>query len=170
MSLNKLNVEADKPGLTAVVPTLDFDCIVDGETLKASITHIEDNPMQQVYHIRFSDGYKSVFHSDERRPNWFDQNRNQKYARAIINDLNALGFFGVDREVHCFNLPVEGSVTNVWVIEDEKDNYSVHHGNDFRFYIRRTGKGWEYTTAERHKGRVNVKLVNLVTAEMDALK
>jgi len=144
---------AVKPGLggdvTSVFPPIEFPCIVRGQRLTAKLTHIEDHPINFVYHLSFSNGYKTSFYSIEDELGFFEEGRGYSdYAKGVAGDLSCICGFRLDLELYSITMDESGENTNVWVKQDseEKNKYSVYtpgDESDFRFYLIKTeGKGW----------------------------
>ena len=85
--LSQLSVSNDR--ITPIEPAIVFDCVVDGKKLKARITHQEDNGVQFIYHISFSDGHAATFVAPLEAGPWHNEDLASPYARAIRDDLDA---------------------------------------------------------------------------------
>jgi hypothetical protein len=139
--------------LTDVVPPIEFPCIVKGRKLVARLTHIEDHPINFVYHVNFSDGYKSSFCSLEHEIGFYDENQSEKsYAAAIRNDLKSIVGFTLDREIYCIPMDQNSTGANVWIKRDLDDpkRFSVYNKGEYIFTVAKTDKGW-------HAGHVHPK-------------
>jgi hypothetical protein len=133
--------------LTHIVPPIEFPCTVNGKRLTAKITHEEDNPINFVYHVSFSDGYKSSFHSIEHELGFYEDGKgNSDYVKGIRADLKCICGFSLDRELYCLTMDESGEGYNVWIKQDDDSiSYSIYSAglkNHFRFKVKKTDKGW----------------------------
>jgi hypothetical protein len=168
--------------ICAVVPAINFPCFVDRQALTARLTHIEENSINTIYHISFSDGYTSRFLAGTYDPRgvWIDlnpqlrkfPNTGLQYAQAITPDLNALNGFSPQRDVYLVvtDLPNSKNV-NIWILQeyDEPYIYSIYYQNDYRFTLERNGTGWEaYSRRQMNPVKPDVRLVLLLTTTIDS--
>ena len=159
--------------ITALVPSIDFPCVVNGKRLTASITHIEDNAYQAMFHIRFSDGYSSKFFATggEHYP-WADESKSWDYVMAIESDLNALGILSPKQEVYLIVTDTLGKEdVNVWIKQSltEPKKYSVYYLDDYRFTIERAKGGWNvYDIRNGRKQPIHSELAQMVCKHIDA--
>lgn len=151
--------------LTSSVP---FDCIVKGKKLKAYLVAEEENGIQAIYHVSFSDGHKGVFYASDETPEWFEVgNKNSLYSKAIEEDLDAFSLFNRKKPPICLPVSAGENVFNLWVVpspydEPGEEKYSVHYNGDFRFNILKTEAGISFTTVERHKDYINQDIARIV--------
>lgn len=139
------NPEKVNDNLTPVIPALQFPCIVRGRALTARLTDIEDHPINFVYHVSFSDGYKSSFCSIEHEIGFVDENPQEKaYANAIREDLKSIAGFSLDREFYCIPMNKNSTGANVWVKQDlDKPNtYSIYNKGEYCFTVAKTDNKW----------------------------
>ncbi|MDQ3278213.1 MAG: hypothetical protein M3Q06_07795 [Bacteroidota bacterium] len=139
---NLLTVDCEN--ITSIVPAIVFECEVEGKKLKAKITHQEDNGLQFIYHISFSDGHAATFVSPMEGGQWYNEQLASPYARAIRDDLNAFYGFLPAKPPICVRLKSDREAFNVWVVPHVMKalHYSVFYKGDYRFDVRKTG-GWE---------------------------
>lgn len=163
--LSNLTVDCDN--ITPLVPVIEFDCVVDGKKLSAKITHHEDNGLQFIYHISFSDGYSASFVAPIQGGKWQDESLASPYAKAIADDLNAFcGFFPTKPPI-CIRLKSEKEAFNVWVVPHvfKAQQYSVFYKGDYRFDVRKLSI-WEANTVRTY-GDVNREIAALVCKNIE---
>lgn len=134
----------DCENITTIDPEIVFDCEVEGKKLKAKITHQEDNGLQFIYHIHFSDGHSASFVAPIEGGKWYDEKLASPYAKAIRNDLNAFCGFLPAKPPICVRLKSEKESFNVWVVPHVMKalHYGVFYKGDYRFDVRKIN-GWE---------------------------
>jgi hypothetical protein len=140
--LSHLSVHCEK--VTPLEPVITFDCLVEGKKLKASITHQEDNGLQFIYHISFSNGHSASFVAPLEAGAWHDEKLASPYAKAIEQDLQAFCGFLPQKPPFAIRLKSEKESFNVWVVPHvyKRDYYTIFYKGQYRFDIRRTGQ-WE---------------------------
>jgi hypothetical protein len=140
--LSNLAVSCDK--ITPLEPAVPFDCVVDGKKLKATITHQEDNGIQFIYHISFSDGYTATFVAPLEAGSWHEEALASPYAMAIRDDLNAFCGFLPQKPPIAIRLKSHKEAFNVWVVPHiyTQHQYAVFYKGTYRFDLRNT-KIWE---------------------------
>lgn len=140
--LSNMAVSCDK--ITPLDPPIAFDCIVEGKKLKATITHQEDNGVQFIYHISFSDGYAATFVAPMEAGAWHDEVLASPYAKAIQDDLNAFCGFLPQKQPFAIRLKSEKEAFNVWIVPHvfKRHHYAIFYKGKYRFDLRKT-KVWE---------------------------
>lgn len=140
--LSDFTVNCD--AIKELFPPIDFYCVVEGKTLKASITHVEDNGLQFIYRIGFSDGHTASFVASMEGDKWHDDKFASPYAKAIHDDLNAFCGFSAKKPPFAIRLKSEKEAFNVWIVPHlfKAFHYTVFYKGDYRFDLRRTN-GWE---------------------------
>lgn len=140
--VNLLTVDCDR--ITTLEPAIVFDCEVDGKLLKAKLTHLEDNGLQFIYHICFSDGHTASFVAPLEGGKWHNEGLASSYANAIKDDLNAFYGFRPSKPPICIRLKSDRGAFNVWVVPHvmKSLHYGVFYKGDYRFDVRKTGS-WE---------------------------
>src|SRR5687768_16904634 len=129
---------------------LAFNCNIKGRKLKAEVIAEIRNPLNWYYRIKFSDGYTSDFYASQ-SGTWYDAANDDKskpfkspYVFAIQNDLKDIVCFNTSDAHYCFQLPVAGVETNVFVFFSNSDEfgplYIVRYNGDYRFTLKRKGK------------------------------
>lgn len=157
--------------ITPVLPVIEFDCIVGGRELTATITHTEESVVEMLYHITFSDGHQDKYASgDDGHDEEFGRTRElDAYEQAIYEDLCVVpgleegGGYSYIRVKATKN----GSSFNVWIRpREEKNTYNVYYKGEYQFSLRKTDK-WEMTS-QRGKGYIiDKELAKLITESLD---
>jgi hypothetical protein len=153
--------------ITPIHPPVEFDCVVEGKKLKATITHQEDNGFQFIYHISFSDGHAATFVASIQGGKWNDHSFASVYAKAIHDDLNAFCGFVPKRPPFAIRLKSEKDAFNVWVVPHvfKAYHYYVFYQGDYRFEVRKT-KVWEAKTV-REGNMINQEIASLVCRNIE---
>ncbi len=130
--------------VTALNPAISFDCLVEGKKLKAKITHQEDNGLQFIYHISFSDGYSASFVAPLEAGAWHSNELSSPYAKALEEDLQAFCGFLPQKPPFAIRLKSEKETFNVWVVPHvfKSRHYTVFYKGEYRFDLRQA-KQWE---------------------------
>jgi hypothetical protein len=130
--------------VTPIIPAISFDCMVEGKKLKATITHQEDNGLQFIYHISFSDGYSATFVAPLEAGAWHEEGLASPYAKAIGLDLQAFCGFLPQKPPFAIRLKSERESFNIWVVPHvyKAGHYTIFYKGEYRFDLRRT-KQWE---------------------------
>lgn len=164
--LSNMTVRCDR--IVTVCPAIEFDCLIEGKKCRARITHIEDNGLQYIYHIGFSDGYSATFVASMESDKWLDDATSSKYALAIKDDLNAICGFSAKKPPFCIRLKNEKEDTfNVWIVPHgyKSYHYSVFYRGDYRFDVRKS-KTWEARSV-RENHDVNQQIAAIVCRNID---
>lgn len=133
----------DCENIIRIDPAISFECQVHGKRLLANITHQEDNGLQFIYHISFSDGHAATFVAPIEGGKWYDEKLASPYAQAIKDDLNAFCGFLPAKPPVCIRLKSNREAFNVWIVPQVKPlHYTVFYKGDYRFDVRKSG-GWE---------------------------
>jgi hypothetical protein len=149
-----------------VVPAIEFFCDVDGRVLKASLTHVEDNGVQFIYHISFSDGHVGSFMAPLEAGRWYDEGLSSAYAKAIHDDLNAFCGFLLNKPPFCIRLKSEKEAFNVWIVPSRKTaHYSVYYKGDYRFELRKKDC-WEVNSV-REGAFIDEAIASIVCKNID---
>jgi hypothetical protein len=166
--LSELSVHCDK--ITPIEPAILFECTVEGKKLKAKITHQEDNGLQFIYHIAFSDGHKAAFVAPMEGGRWHDETLASPYAKAIHDDLNAVCGFLPRKPPFCIRLKSEKESFNVWVVPyiTRENQYSVFYKGDYRFDVRKA-KLWEAKSV-RENSFIDQEIASIVCRNIDSRK
>jgi hypothetical protein len=154
--------------IVTIHPAIEFDCVVEGKKCKARITHQEDNRLQFIYHITFSDGYAASFVASIESDKWLDDAVSSKYAIAIKDDLNAICGFAPKKPPFCIRLKNDKEEAfNVWVVPHgfKPFHYSVFYRGDYRFDVRKS-KSWEVRSV-RENSDVNQQIATIVCRNID---
>lgn len=140
--LSEFAVSCDS--ITEISPAIEFETTVEGKRIKARITHQEDNGLQFIYHIAFSDGYTASFVAPLQGDRWHNEDFASPYAKAIRDDLNAICGFLPKKPPFCIRLKSDRGAFNVWAIPHvfKTHHYSVFYKGDYRFDLRKT-KIWQ---------------------------
>lgn len=138
------NVSVSNERITPIIPAIIFDCEVDGKKKRARITHLEDNGIQFIYHISFSDGHAATFVAPQEAGAWHDDALASPYAKAIRNDLNAFSGFLPQKPPFAIRLKSEKEAFNVWIVPHvtRRQHFAVFYKGNYRFDLRKT-KQWE---------------------------
>lgn len=143
--LSDVSVSCDK--ITTLEPAIVFDCRVEGKKLRAKLTHQEDNGLQFIYHISFSDGHAATFVAPMEAGYWHDEQLASPYAKAIKEDLNAFYGFLPQKPPFAIRLKSDKEAFNVWVVPHvwQRLQYAIFYKGSYRFDLRKT-KIWEAKT------------------------
>ena len=130
---------------------IEFPVLLKDRKLTASVLWFEDNPVQYIYRISFSDGYEDTFClTDEGKIVGDNLNESKPYAHAIRSDIGNVIGLNTDNFYHIFQETIDGVKTNVWVIEkkDENNNtyFGVYYTNGYQFELRKVEDQWIYST------------------------
>ena len=138
------NLSVSNERITPIEPAVFFDCVVDGKKMKAKITHQEDNGIQFIYHISFSNGYAAAFVAPLQAGPWHNEDLASPYAKAIHDDLNAFSGFLPQKPPVAVRLKSEKEAFNVWIVPHVtmRQHYAVFYKGEYRFDLRKT-KVWE---------------------------
>lgn len=138
------NVSVFNERITPIFPAIFFECEVDGKKLRAKITHQEDNGIQFIYHISFSDGYSATFVAPLEAGAWHDDALASPYAKAIKNDLNAFCGFHPQKPPFAIRLKSDKEAFNVWIVPHvtRRQHFAVFYKGEYRFDLRKA-KQWE---------------------------
>jgi hypothetical protein len=163
--LGQLSVKCDT--VTQLLPPIEFDCMVEGKKLKARITHQEDNGLQFIYHIAFSDGHSAAFVAPLEGGNWHSRDFASPYARAIQEDLHAFCGFVPTRPPFAIRLKSNKEAFNVWVVPHVamSSHYAVFYKGDYQFDLRKT-KQWEAKSV-REISDINQEIALLVCKNIE---
>lgn len=163
--LSDMTVHCDN--IIALDPVLRFACTVEGKTLQASITHQEDNGLQFIYHIVFSDGYAASFVASMESDKWLNDAVSSRYALAIKDDLNSICGFLPGKPPFCICLQSEKGAFNVWVVPHiyKTGHYSVFYKGDYRFDLRKA-KSWEVRSV-RDNSDINQQIAAIVCKNIE---
>jgi hypothetical protein len=163
--LSNMSVQCDN--ITRIEPAIVFECVVEGKNLKAKITHQEDNGLQFIYHITFSDGHKAAFVAPMEGGRWHDEKFASPYAKAIHDDLNAFCGFLPKKPAFCIRLKGEKEAFNVWIVPHiiKSNQYAVFFKGDYRFDVRKT-KLWEAKSV-REYSFIDREIANIVCRNID---
>ncbi len=161
----QLTVDCEK--ITQIFPAIEFECMVEGKKLLAKITHQEDNGIQFIYHISFSDGYTASFVAPIQAGSWYDEKLASPYATAIKNDLNAFCGFLPAKPPFCIRLKSERESFNVWIVPHVRKalHYGVFYKGDYRFDVRKEGK-WEANSL-RENSFINDEIAAIVCQNIE---
>ena len=139
-------IQTESRALTFVSPAINFQCDVHGKKITANLIGEIDDPLYCCYRIKFSDGYQDNFYVLTGGFVEGDvKDKSAAYAFAIKDDLRALDGFTHDKEIHCIRKMIDGSVTNVWIIEDNTDGeqtFRIFYKGDYRFEMKKEGSKW----------------------------
>lgn len=163
--LSHLTVDCEK--IIKISPAIEFECVVEGKNLKAKLTHQEDNGLQFIYHISFSDGHTALFVAPIHGGKWQDENFASPYARAIEDDLNAFSGFLPSKPPFCIRLKGSREAFNVWVLPHvfKPHHYSVSYLGDYRFDLRKT-RLWEASSV-RTDTSINEEIASIVCKSIE---
>lgn len=161
------DVTVNCESIIAIEPPVEFDCVVEGKKLKAKITHQEDNGIQFIYHIAFSDGHTASFVASIQGGTWNDGSFASAYAKAIHDDLNAFCGFVPRKPPIAIRLKGEQGAFNVWVVPHvfKPQHYYVFYKGDYRFEVRKT-KVWEAKTV-REGTVINQEIAAIVCKNVE---
>jgi hypothetical protein len=157
-----------------ILPPLSFDCVVNGKSLKAKVVAALNHPIDYIYRIEFSDGYKSDFYCPGKycvdvanETEEGETKRYAPYARAIDLDFRSFVGFHFNKEYYCFQLPVKGVQNNVFVIysetEDKGNLYNVYSNGEYQFSLAPTDKGWHVGSNRFRPGPIDQELARNLT-------
>lgn len=140
--LSDVSVSNDR--ITPIEPAIPFDCVVEGKKLKAKITHQEDNGVQFIYHVSFSDGHKATFVAPTEAGAWHNEALASPYTKVIMDDLNSFSGFLPQKPPFAIRLKSEREAFNVWVVPhvNRQRYYAVFYKGEYRFDLRKA-KQWE---------------------------
>jgi hypothetical protein len=163
--LSELTVSCDT--VTEISPAVEFDCLVDGKNVTARLTHQEDNGVQFIYRISFSDGHTASFVAPVQGGKWHNEAFVSPYAKAICDDLNAFCGFLPEKPPVCIRLRGEKEAFNVWVVPHvfKPSHYTVFYKGDYRFDLRKT-KIWEAKSV-REGNYINGEIASLVCRNIE---
>lgn len=163
--LSELTVNCD--AVTKIFPAIEFECVMEGKSLVAKLTHQEDNGFQFIYHISFSDGHSASFVAPMQAGNWHQEDFASPYAKAIRDDLDAICGFLPARPPICIRLKGEKEPFNVWVVPHvyKAFHYSVFYKGDYQFDVRRA-KVWEAKSV-RDNSYINGEIASLVCRNIE---
>ena len=163
--LSQLAVSCD--AITELSPAIEFETLVEGKRVKARITHQEDNGIQFIYHISFSDGYAASFVAPMQGDRWHSEEFSSPYAKAIRDDLNAVCGFLPARPPFCIRLKGNIEVFNVWIVPHvfKLHHYTVFYKGDYQFDLRKS-KGWQAKSV-RENHQINQEIAALVCRNID---
>jgi hypothetical protein len=147
------NTEAEM--MAEILPDISFPCYVRGKQLTATLTHIEDQYIRNIYSVSFSDGYKTriLGANDATDKIWIDLNNEEDnlhtpelgYVEAVKEDLVLFSLYQPLGDVCLIvmDLPNENDV-KVWALKPEESNdYYIHYQGQCRFTMERTEEGWQ---------------------------
>lgn len=165
LPLSHLTVNCDT--VTDILYAIEFTCVVEGKKLLASITHQEDNGVQFIYRIRFSDGHTASFVAPMQGGKWHHENFASPYAKAIQDDLNAVCGFLPGKPPFCIRLKGEKDAFNVWVVPHvyKPFHYAVFYKGDYQFDVRKT-KVWEANSV-RENSYINQEIAAIVCRNVE---
>lgn len=163
--LSHVTVNCDS--VTEISPAIEFPCVVEGKRLMATLTHQEDNGLQFIYRVSFSDGHAASFVAPMQGGKWHDENFASPYAKAIEEDLDAICGFLPGRPPFCIRLRGEKGAFNVWIVPHvyKPFHYTVFYKGDYRFDLRKQ-TGWEANSV-REGSSVNQEIASLVCRNID---
>ena len=163
--LSELTVSCDT--ITEISPAIEFETVVEGKRVKASITHQEDNGLQFIYRITFSDGYSASFVAPMQAGQWHNEELASPYAKAVRDDLNAICGFLPGKPAFCIRLKSEKEAFNVWIVPHvfKPRHYTVFYKGDYRFDLRKD-KVWQAKSV-RENSDINQEIAALVCRNID---
>jgi hypothetical protein len=115
-----------------------------------------------------TDGYEDVFYLDEGLIEGDNKEASRPYAKAIRNDIVNVINLDTNKFYHIFQEPIDGVMTNVWVIEKE-NAYHTHYNEYYRFELTKEDEGWKVSSQSMDPGdkidtAIAKKVENLLTA------
>ena len=126
---------------------IEFPVTIKGKELVATVEENTSNPVQEIFRIRFSDGYVDEFGMDEDDGLIKGCNSGSLfYAQAIEDDFHIISFIKQDKFFHVFQHELNGVRKNIWVIEDERDGnvvYKVYYNSFYHFEFKEEGNEWK---------------------------
>ncbi|MBB1284304.1 hypothetical protein HRH25_07970 [Flavisolibacter sp. BT320] len=154
--------------ITPINPVIAFECQVDGKRLQAKITHQEDNGIQFIYHISFSDGHAATFVAPMEGGKWYDEKLASPHAKAIKDDLNAFFGFLPSKPPVCIRLKSNREAFNVWIVPQIRKSlhYNVFYKGDYRFDVRKGNNGWEANSV-REGSFIDSEIAAIVCQNID---
>lgn len=163
--LSDLSVNCET--VTRILPAVEFIATVEGKKLIANITHQEDNGVQFIYRISFSDGYAASFVANIQGGRWHNETLPSPYQKAIHDDLHAICGFSPKKPPFCIRLKSQEKVFNVWVVPHvcKPLHYSIFYKGDYQFDVRRA-KEWEAKSV-RENNVVNQEIASLVCRNIE---
>lgn len=163
--LSELAVCCD--AVTEIYPAIVFDCLVEGRRLTAKLTHQEDNGVQFIYRISFSDGHTASFVAPMQGGKWHNDAFSSPYAQAIRDDLDAICGFLPEKPPFCIRLKGEKDSFNVWVVPHvyKAFHYTVFYKGDYRFDLRKT-EMWEAKSV-READAINQEIASIVCRNIE---
>jgi hypothetical protein len=163
--LSSVKVSCDT--ILPLTPTIFFDCQVDGKKLKAEITHQEDNGIQFLYHISFSDGHSATFVAPMEARAWHMDDLASPYANAIKDDLNAFFGFLPQKPPFPIRLKSDKEAFNVWIVPHvyQQHHYAIFYKGVYRFDLRKTSV-WEAKSV-REESFIDGEIASLVCKNIE---
>lgn len=157
----------DCENIIRIDPAITFECQVDGKRLLAKITYQEDNGIQYIYHISFSDGHAASFVAPIEGGKWYDEKLASPYAKAIKDDLNAFCGFLPSKPPVCIRLKSNREAFNVWIVPQvmKSLHYTIFYKGDYRFDVRK-GNGWEANSV-RENSIIDKEIAAIVCQNID---
>jgi|GEM_PF-5607154 len=149
--------------IVELTPHISFPCLVNGEELTATVTHLENTGVQTLYHVRFSDGHQDAYvPGDEQVREGFGRTRTlDKYEEAVYEDLCVIQQVEKGYPFISVRVGEEGGESfNVW-IREKKGYYSVYYKGQYQFTLRKRER-WESGTMRERGYVINGRLAKLL--------
>lgn len=156
--------------IVPVTPNIEFECTVNGKELTATITHVEDNHVQRLLHVSFSDGHKDAYAAgDDGVDEQFGRTRELDiYEEAVWDDLAVIPGLedGGGYTYVKVTVKKDGSAFNVWVRPKEEGDYDVYYKGEYQFTLRKA-TGWQVSTKHEKGYVIDQELASLVSRHLD---
>ena len=135
------------PDSYTLVRPISFIVKVKDVELTATIVEIVDNPIENEFVIKFSDGYKDSFVMTESGGNIVASNwqSGKNYAVALKEDMEMLALLSNDELVWNLRYPIDGELTNVWIRRRKRDEgtiYAVYYRSFCYFHVTKEEGQW----------------------------
>lgn len=149
-------------------PQLSFPCVVNGQELLATITHLEKTGFETLHHVLFSDGHKDAYVSgDYEVREGFGRTRTlDKYEEAIFDDLCILQKIEKENPFFYVRVAEEGGESINVSMREKKGYYSVYYNGQYQFTLRKKEQ-WECGTMRERGYVINGRLAKLLTNYLD---
>ena len=150
---------------------INFPVLVNGVGMTASVVEEIIPPYQFIFRVKFSNGFEDRFYVGDAGV-YGDRDNSTAYANAISTDIGYVIGMAPDAFYHVFQENIEGTITNVWVIErktDAKTSYAVYYNRFYRFELTREKGEWVATTTAKIYPNINFELAKKVGFLLDSL-
>jgi hypothetical protein len=148
-----------------------FPVIINGVRQTAFVDEQIGKGPQSVLHIYFSDGFEDYFYLPENGGLYGSKPEVRPYEESLHMDGNILTILNPHRFYHTFQERVDGTITNIWILEQEADSgritYAVYFNNAYRFEVMKMKNKWVTFTKSIFNKEIDAVIAQRVKAALE---